>query len=328
VNDAVKHQCPLCRAELCDLFLSTHALDRADGPVYRYFRCPDCGLVFLDRSSASSEADYEESGYYSSVRPLASPITDTLLRAVECFRLRTVIRLVPGLDCGRLLDVGTGKARFLICAQQRGWTAIGLDPRQRADDKQLSGYGISVVHSCLRPGIWGSSSFELITMWHVLEHMSDPPWSLRVVYDWLCPGGAIALAVPNVDSWQARIGKGLWFHLDPPRHLCHFTPTTLRRFLEAAGFTDVRIVYPPMGLGYLGMIQTVLNRLGFTPNLLYDILKRNRRGLPEGLVALIPEAFLCILVTVVLSIPLAVVTIAESLTGHGGTMLAVGRKPS
>jgi hypothetical protein len=96
--------------------------------------------------------------------------------------------------------------------------------------------------------------------------------------------------------------------------------------LQASGFRDVRIVFPVIGLAYLGMVQTALNRLGFAPNLLYNWLKRNGAALPQSRSRLAAELAGGLLSATILATPLAALTISESVAGHGGTMVAVASK--
>ena len=73
--------------------------------------------------------------------------------------------------------------------------------------------------------------FDVMSLWHVLEHLADPDRTLRDCARWLTQGGLLLVAVPNLDSWQARVFRGAWFHLDPPFHLHHFAPGSLARAL-------------------------------------------------------------------------------------------------
>jgi SAM-dependent methyltransferase len=79
------------------------------------------------------------------------------------------------------------------------------------------------------------STFEVVTMWHSLEHVHDPLAVLREAYHLLIPGGRLVVACPNIDSWAFRRYVEHWFVLDLPRHLTHFTPTTLAVLLQTAG---------------------------------------------------------------------------------------------
>lgn len=323
MGEDVQH-CVLCGTELQDQFLIAHSLDSLEGPSYRYLHCRTCGLVSLELLAEHHIIDCKDSGYYSPRPPIARFILDPILQRVEQTRLETITRLVPDLLPGRALDIGSGKGRFLRCLGAKGWEAIGLEPLQRDPKEAID--GITVVHEYLKPDLWDAEFFDLITLWHTLEHLPDPLWALCVAHRWLRPQGAIAVAVPNLDSWQAYLGKAKWFHLDPPRHLHHFSPPVLKHLLEVAEFRKVQITFPPFDLSLLGMVQTVLNLTGLSPNLLYNFLKRNKAGLPRGQTRLFAELVLCSVVLLILLLPALALTEMERWRGYGGIILAVGRK--
>ncbi len=114
-------------------------------------------------------------------------------------------------------------------------------------------------------------------MWHVLEHLPDPAAAIARAAELLRPGGRLLVSVPNVDSLQARLGGERWFHLDLPRHLFHFGPRSLSAMVERAGLQVARIghFYPEMEV--IGLVQTVLNRVGIERDLLYRFAKRDPR---------------------------------------------------
>jgi SAM-dependent methyltransferase len=135
-------------------------------------------------------------------------------------------------------------------------------------------YGVEVVGDAVSAPVEGP--FDVITMWHVLEHLPDPMAALERSHELLAPGGRLIVSVPNNDSWQARLGGDDWLHLDIPRHLFHFTPGSLSGLVERTGMRVERIgyLYPEMEI--LGVLQIALNRLGIDPDLLYRFAKRDR----------------------------------------------------
>jgi SAM-dependent methyltransferase len=116
-------------------------------------------------------------------------------------------------------------------------------------------------------------SFDVITLWHVLEHVARPVPLLERLVSLLRPGGVLVVSVPNFRSWQSRLFSGSWFHLDPPRHLVHFDRETLEECLRRAGLEIVaeRRFLPEYGSS--GWVQSALNRLLPQPNFLYELAK-------------------------------------------------------
>jgi len=137
---------------------------------------------------------------------------------------------------GRLLDFGCGGGSFLKRMSDQGWNVTGLDAavgavREIQDELGLNALAGSLPHPDLHSG-----SFDVVTMWHSLEHVHHPLDILREAYRVLAPGGKLVVATPNIESLPYYWFGQSWFGLDLPRHLTHFTPKTLRDMLSTAGF--------------------------------------------------------------------------------------------
>jgi 2-polyprenyl-3-methyl-5-hydroxy-6-metoxy-1,4-benzoquinol methylase len=186
-----------------------------------------------------------------------------------------------GLRRGRLLDVGAGDGQFLLAAQHAGFSVAGSEP-STAGRTRAAARGLDVADA---PDAFRGQHFDVITLWHVLEHVADAGALLDALSDLLAPGGALVLAVPNASSVEARVFGGAWFHQDVPRHQLQLTPESLRMLLSRHGWSiaersSFSIEYDPFGL-----VQSLWNRL--TPrahNGLYRVLKGNEplRSLPAG----------------------------------------------
>ncbi len=131
-----------------------------------------------------------------------------------------------------ILDVGCGTGEFLHEMQQHGWQTTGLETNERAADYAKAEYGLSVSTSELAGVDFEESSFDVITFWHVLEHVLDPVQTLMIARRILKDDGIILVACPNVESADARFYGSNWVALDAPRHLSHFVPATLARACE------------------------------------------------------------------------------------------------
>ncbi len=190
-----------------------------------------------------------------------------MLRAFDRRRLALLRSLLnPG---ARLLDAGAGRGRFVATARSAGFDAFGIEPWLRGA-APADVVGVSIEEASIEPG-----SVDGVTLWHVLEHLDDPGAALARIFDWLAPRGALLIGVPNLASWQARIGGARWYHLDVPRHRVHFTPAGLSALLAANGFAPVHTHHLLFEHNPFGMWQSLVNRWTRHPSYLYNVLKRN-----------------------------------------------------
>jgi 2-polyprenyl-3-methyl-5-hydroxy-6-metoxy-1,4-benzoquinol methylase len=283
-------------------------------------------MVFLDSAVELAPSDYDESGYYSPRAALLRGWVRPVMGAFNRLRLWMVERVWQA-EPGRLLDVGCGKGRFLAAARAAGWEVVGLEPTERSWRVAVEEFELDVIPELFRDDHFPDDHFDVVTMWHTLEHIPDPVQVVQAIYDWLVPGGMVVIAVPNYDSFQARLGQDLWFQLDPPHHLYHFTPRTVKQLLTVSGFAEsaTHFFYPE--LNEFSMMQTVLNRLGFSPNLLFNLLKRNRAGLPSSRSALALNLIGAVAFLGITWPALLLMTQVEQWLGRGGTMVLAARKP-
>lgn len=149
--------------------------------------------------------------------------------------------LPPRAD-GKILDVGCGNGRFLARMRELGWNPHGVEPDPEAAALARNrGFGDAVAIGYLDDVPLQAGSFDVVTLRHVVEHSHDPVNLLRQCARLLCPGGRLVALTPNVKGLGHRIFHGSWGELDPPRHLCLFSPATLKRCVTEAGLRVLNI---------------------------------------------------------------------------------------
>lgn len=170
-----------------------------------------------------------------------------------------------------VLDFGCGDGGFLVAASAEGWRATGVE--MKPEHARFKGLEVAErIEDTAGP-------FDLITLWHSLEHVRSPREVLGALSARLARRGRVVVAVPNLDSQQARFFGAKWFHLDVPRHLFHFTPTALVRLFDIHGLKVVHKWNLETEIDLFGWTQSVLNVMMPTPNVLFDTL--TRRGNPH-----------------------------------------------
>ena len=146
---------------------------------------------------------------------------------------------LPESGMGRLLDVGCGNGSFLELAGQAGWTAEGLDFDSEAV-KVAQARGLNVHKGGVDVLTERRGFYDFITLCHVIEHVHDPVALLNQLRDLLKPGGILWIDTPNLSSFGARLFRGAWRGLEPPRHLTLFNSSSLRKALKQSGFRSLK----------------------------------------------------------------------------------------
>ncbi len=140
---------------------------------------------------------------------------------------------------GQLIDVGCGNGAFLARMKELGWSVAGVEPDPEAVRVAREHFGLSVFQGTLAEARLPEASADAITVHHVLEHVLDPIDFLSECYRVLRPGGLLIAVVPNLKSLGRHVFRSCWLHWDVPRHIFVFSPESVRRCLEQAGFRAV-----------------------------------------------------------------------------------------
>jgi SAM-dependent methyltransferase len=132
---------------------------------------------------------------------------------------------------GNILDIGCGTGEVLHFFNQKGWQTSGIEPAEKPRLFAQLNYGL-MVYPEEHLDLFGAQSFDVITMWHVLEHVSNLNERIEQVKRLLKNDGILIIALPNVNSWDSGYYKEYWAAWDVPRHLYHFTQTSIRLLLS------------------------------------------------------------------------------------------------
>lgn len=304
--DAMLAPCPLCETPGILSFTG-------EAEPHGVLVCAACGFgrTVPQPPDAILESLYR--GEYTSVdaRKFGGPI-----EAVRRFFVRALARRIAR-RCGthgRVLDVGCGDGKLLVALEALGFAGTGVELNERVDERLPPGSGIRIHVGPLTDAALPAASFRVVVLRHVLEHLRDPVATLREIRRVIEPGGTLVIAVPNLASWQARLGRDRWFHLDLPRHLFHFTPASLTLALERAGFAITRVSHFQLEQNPYGWLQTAFNRAGGRWGALYYQIRA--RGSAHAK----PPRPLVIAAATALMPACVVLATIESLLGAGGAI--------
>jgi len=205
-----------------------------------------------------------EQAYATWYRPASGRFAAGGDRALALSRASLARRLDRIAPPGPLLDVGSGDGALLAALLARGREVVGLE-RGACGEGVIAG---EIDEFEDRMGEWAG-----VVFWHSLEHLRSPAAAIDRAVALLAPGGVLALAVPNLGSWQARWFGEQWFHLDLPRHLVHLPASALVRGLQARGLRIERCSHWRGGQLVFGWLYGMVGALPGHPDL-YGAIRR------------------------------------------------------
>ena len=222
--------------------------------IWKIVRCSSCGLLAQDPLPNAIDIGGFYPPSYSAYN--SGTLISWMSRMVFVQDARRISRLVP--QGGSILDVGCGNGAALLAIGEMGFTRLAgleINPAavQRARDS-----GLDVRCGELLDADFPDSSFDLIRMGHVIEHVLDPVATLRRAYRLLKPGGILMGETPNTDCLDFSIFKKYWGALHIPRHIFIFNDRNLRQALEKSNFVDVEMSYGLRTVGWSAGIQNLL----------------------------------------------------------------------
>ena len=322
-NQALR--CPLCHGKSYEKIFSCMDADRVSQMVFEVVRCRTCKLVFTHpRLSEEDLNPWYRPLYHGWWQTREPRLFGMLSRLFQLNRSRWIIKHVPK---GTLLDIGCGDGNFIAFMSGRGWDVFGIE---NSDKYKHISQGVATETKICRHNTdkWDHlfAPSNVITFWHVLEHVEDPVKTLRQAHNALKPSGLLVLSIPNFKSLQAALCQDRWFHLDVPRHRWHFTPETITRLLRRSGFFPIGLSHFSLEYNPFGWWQSLLNLSGCTHNFAYNLLKRREmptyKNMFQGAYDMI-----CSMILGILFVPIALtLAVGEALIRRGGTITVVARK--
>lgn len=235
----MNNKCPWCgsnKAQI-NLWLKDEFLTKED---FHICECLNCGLLYtMPRPSKEKIGAYYKSDEYYSHQENKKGFVPRLYEAIKKINLKHKFHLASSdLPVGKLLDIGCGVGDFLHVAENKGWQCTGVEPSEEAREIARQRIKGDLLYSEDLEQL-PDQSFDLITMWHVLEHVDDLKWQVAQLQRLIKPNGRIVIAVPNYRSYDGRFYNAYWAAYDVPRHLNHFNRTVLTKIFKTSGLSLV-----------------------------------------------------------------------------------------
>jgi len=209
---------------------------------FQLVKCNGCGFVFLSpRPDENAIGTYYQNEAYQPHQQKATNFGEKIYRWARNRNVSYKRRIIETIvEKGNLLDYGCGTGEFLLEMQQSGWQTIGYEPAEKAAQIARE-YGLQMIRNISEIG----GKLNVITLWHVLEHVHQANELLDGFHQVLSPDGVLIIAVPNRLSFEAQMYRSNWVAWDAPRHLYHFAPADMARLLDKHSFqiVDHKMLY-------------------------------------------------------------------------------------
>lgn len=256
MSTVVISECPICGSnELvkrfnCEDYFSSNEL-------FPVFDCLQCRFRFTNHfPSEENIGNYYDTPNYISHSDSDKGVTNKLYQFFRRMMLRRKVRLVKRFannNEAELLDIGCGTGHFLQTARAAGFRVTGIEKSMMARDKALSLFHLNVLEDLDR--FTPDHSFEVITLWHVLEHLEKLNESVAKISKMLVQEGTLVIALPNHHSYDAGVYGKQWAAYDVPRHLWHFTSDTVERLMLKHGMRVVKRYRMPLDAFYISLVS-------------------------------------------------------------------------
>lgn len=229
--------CPVCNSMATQKVLSCKDYTVSQ-QTFDIWQCNNCTLRFTypvpDEHAIGA---YYQSDAYISHSDSGKGIINKLYKTARSYTLQWKLKLVKKesrLQTGKLLDIGSGTGAFLNTMKGAGWDVTGLEPDGGARDVAQKNYSLQ-LQSTDQLFHLPENQFDVVTMWHVLEHVHRLHEYIDQIKKILKPNGVALIAVPNYTSDDAEHYGKHWAAYDVPRHLYHFSPKSIRTLMELHG---------------------------------------------------------------------------------------------
>jgi 2-polyprenyl-3-methyl-5-hydroxy-6-metoxy-1,4-benzoquinol methylase len=248
-------KCPVCGDPDFELFYNCidYTVSRE---TFSIVRCKSCGFKFTNpRPESNQLGKYYKSEEYVSHSNTKEGFVNSTYQSVRKYTLLKKLQLISKYyKTGDILDIGCGTGEFLNTCKNAGWKATGIEPDVDARNMAINNYGLTVLEESDLANL-KDESYDIISMWHVLEHVPKLNERVEELKRLVKKNGLIIIAVPNCDSLDASIYKREWAAYDVPRHLYHFTPKDIELLFKKHDMKVFRVLPMIFDSYYVSMLS-------------------------------------------------------------------------
>ena len=247
--------CPVCGKSNFTPFLQSSDFFLTN-EEYTIVICSSCGMKFVNPRPKTSEiGKYYESPDYISHNTGKKNGLNFLYRQVRNFLVKKKCKLVKEHSRGKkLLDIGCGTGEFIFFCKKNGFDVTGIEPSENPRFFAQTKYKLDVHEETYLDNLI-HPEFDVITLWHVLEHVHLLNERMNKIMEIMKPDGTLIIAVPNSDSWDARYYGKFWAAYDLPRHLYHFSRETMQVLAKNHALKIDRIIPMKLDAFYISLLS-------------------------------------------------------------------------
>lgn len=247
--------CPICEGGKFSSYLTCKDNTGSD-ESFNIVKCASCNFAFTNPIPTEQEiGKYYESDEYISHSNTNKGVVNLLYQKVRNYTLDKKVSLLTNLSSGKnLLDVGSGTGEFLGRTKQHNFIVQGIEPSVTARQQAISNFGLTVNEESFLPNL-ASATFDFITMWHVLEHVYHLNDRVAELKRLLKDDGHLLIAVPNLNSYDAKRYKEHWAAYDVPRHLYHFSEKDIDKLATKHGLQVTQTLPMKFDSFYVSMLS-------------------------------------------------------------------------
>ncbi len=240
--------------------------------------CNNCGFKFTNpRPTIEDMPGYYKSEEYISHSNKGSSLVNIVYKIARSFTIKSKIRIVRKYHSSpRIFDFGCGTGHFLHACAKKGWDCMGYEPDDLAAAQAEKYKGVKIIRDL---SDHTKDKYNVITLWHVLEHVHQLKETLTTLRKMLSEKGILVVAVPNMNSWDANHYKEYWAGYDVPRHLYHFEKSTILKLMTSLKFRKLEIIPQKLDAFYVSLLsEKYQNQKNKYIQALNNGLKSNRNG--------------------------------------------------
>ena len=282
-------------------------IDSFTGKKFDIYFCNHCHIGKTDLDNNFDLSSYYPENYYGQDGKKFNILIEFIISIIHYLRSLFCYKLFDKSDV-KLLDIGCGQGQFINFLKKKGWEVYGTEfssmSAKRAK-KKISNDSIFVsndIDELKNINI----NFNIITLWHVLEHLKNPKRLNDILDEKLINKGFVVIEVPNFNSLQCLIDKNNWILLECPRHVSHFTKKSLLNLFDKRKFNLIKTSTFSLEFGFYGMLQSLMNLFLPVPNYLFSLIRSKNAKISK--IPLIKK-YLSFILTIILIIPLSFISI-------------------